>query len=115
MLARAAENGLGQPQRAMLDAMQRLVMDTDLEVEALQPVSPEELASQLNDPALARRVLELRAEFLEGRLIGDADLASRAAELAAAEVKPIDDVRSSAQYRRWVTGNLVARFLRSLQ
>jgi tellurite resistance protein len=59
MLARAAENGLGRPQLAMLDAMQRLVMDTDLDVETLQPVSPEELASQLSAPAQARQLVRL--------------------------------------------------------
>jgi hypothetical protein len=43
----------------MLDAMQRLVMDTDLGVETLQPVSPEELASQLSAPAQARQLVRL--------------------------------------------------------
>jgi hypothetical protein len=59
MVARAADNGLEQPQRAMLDAMQRLVMETDLDVETLQPVSPEELASQLSAPAQARQLVRL--------------------------------------------------------
>ena len=42
MVARAAESGLGQPQRAMLDAIQRLVLETELDVETLSPVTPEE-------------------------------------------------------------------------
>ncbi len=33
---------------------------------------------------------------------------------AAAEVTPIDDVRSTAEYRRVVTGNIAARFVRYL-
>ena len=59
MVARAAANGLGQPQRAMLDAMQRLVLETELDVQTLQPVTPEELASQLDDPAQARQLIRL--------------------------------------------------------
>lgn len=41
----------------------------------------------------------------------DAGTIAHAAELAASEVSPIDDVRASALYRREVTGTLVARFL----
>ncbi len=59
MVARAAESGLGQPQLAMLDAMQRLVLETRLDVETLKPVTPEELASRLDDPAHARQLVRL--------------------------------------------------------
>jgi len=55
--------------------------------------------------------------WLEGRQLTPQDLgetAREAAAVAAREVTPIDDVRSTAEYRRTVTGNLVARFLRSL-
>ncbi|MBU0741853.1 FAD binding domain-containing protein [bacterium] len=54
--------------------------------------------------------------WLEGRQLtpqGLADTAREAAALAAREVSPIDDVRSTVAYRRTVTGNLVARFLRT--
>jgi len=38
-------------------------------------------------------------------------LAAEAGKIAAAEVKPIDDVRSTAEYRQMVTGELVRRFV----
>ncbi len=59
MVARAAESSLSQPQRAMLDAAQRLVLETDLEVEILSPISPEELASHFDDPRQARQLIRL--------------------------------------------------------
>ncbi len=55
--------------------------------------------------------------WLEGRQITPQDrpaVCDEAAARAADEVAPIDDVRASGSYRRTVTGNLVARFLRSL-
>jgi hypothetical protein len=57
MVARAARNGLGQPQRAMLEAAQRLVLETDLDVDNLPAIAPEELASRFADPALARQLV----------------------------------------------------------
>lgn len=50
---------------------------------------------------------------LEGRPL-DRPLAERAAAAAAAEIQPIDDVRSTAEYRRRVTGNVVRRWLLDL-
>jgi CO/xanthine dehydrogenase FAD-binding subunit len=47
---------------------------------------------------------------LRGKVI-DAELVSFARERASAEVRPIDDIRSSARYRSIVTGNLVVEFL----
>jgi len=55
--------------------------------------------------------------FLEGRSLepGDAkDVLGHAEAIAAAEVTPIDDVRSTAEYRRAVLGGLVGRFLRTV-
>jgi hypothetical protein len=57
MIARAAESGLGQPQRAMLDALQRVVLHTDLDVESLASIEPEELAARLEDPSQARQLI----------------------------------------------------------
>jgi len=54
---------------------------------------------------------------LEGRLLDAAtlaNLAAVAAEVARAEVRPIDDLRGSAAYRRDVVGNLLCRFLSEL-
>lgn len=56
----------------------------------------------------------LRLGQVEGALRGrrlDAALARAAGDLASREVAPITDVRASAEYRRDVTGQLVARFL----
>lgn len=50
----------------------------------------------------------LREQTLDDHLI------DRARSAAESEIKPIDDVRSTADYRRIVTGNLVVRFLREL-
>ena len=51
--------------------------------------------------------------FLAGKSL-DADLIAGAAKMAAGEVKPIDDIRSTARYRAAVVGNLVAEFLERL-
>jgi CO/xanthine dehydrogenase FAD-binding subunit len=50
---------------------------------------------------------------LSGRRL-DPSLAEEAAASAAAEVRPIDDVRSTEAYRRAVTGNLLRRWLLDL-
>jgi carbon-monoxide dehydrogenase small subunit/xanthine dehydrogenase small subunit len=49
--------------------------------------------------------------LLEGRTLG-AELIEEAEQRAAAEITPIEDVRSNVLYRRFVTGRLVAKFLR---
>jgi OHCU decarboxylase len=53
-------------------------------------------------------------EVIRGKFI-DAALMRFARETAAAEIRPIDDIRSTAAYRSAVVGNLVAEFLRLLQ
>lgn len=59
MVARAARNGLDRPQRAILAAVQRLVLETDQDVETLEPITSRELASHLEDPAQARQLVRL--------------------------------------------------------
>lgn len=56
-IARAATNGLGSPQRAMLDAFQRRLFETRLEIEAQDPIAPAELARHLRDPRQARQLV----------------------------------------------------------
>jgi len=51
---------------------------------------------------------------VRGRVI-DSDLLLLARKAAAAEIQPIDDVRSTARYRAAVAGNLVAEFLNRLK
>jgi len=50
---------------------------------------------------------------LKGKRI-DRALLRLASAAAAAEIRPIDDIRSTARYRAGVTGNLVAEFLERL-
>ncbi len=59
-------------------------------------------------------VLEKTMAWLEGRPAAQDGLAAAAGKLASSEIAPIDDVRSTAEYRRTVTGNLVARFLKNI-
>jgi len=48
--------------------------------------------------------------ILKGKRI-DGELVRSAARKAAAEIRPIDDIRSTARYRAAVTANLVAEFI----
>jgi CO/xanthine dehydrogenase FAD-binding subunit len=54
--------------------------------------------------------LEKTERAIEGKVL-DARLVETARELAASEIRPIDDIRSTARYRAAVAGNLVAEFL----
>jgi carbon-monoxide dehydrogenase medium subunit len=62
--------------------------------------------------AVSATPLRLRGveEFIIGRPLDEATLV-RAGELAAEAVKPLDDFRASAQYRRHVTGIMIRRTL----
>jgi len=51
--------------------------------------------------------------LVRGKVI-DSDLMLSAKKAAAAEIRPIDDIRSTARYRATVAGNLVAEFLNRL-
>jgi carbon-monoxide dehydrogenase small subunit/xanthine dehydrogenase small subunit len=55
-------------------------------------------------------LLRETAAWLDARRLAP-ELPAQAEAIAAAEVRPIDDVRSTAEYRRVVTGRLVRRFL----
>ncbi|RME07197.1 MAG: xanthine dehydrogenase family protein subunit M [Deltaproteobacteria bacterium] len=50
---------------------------------------------------------------LRGAPLCDADAWERAAQAMSAEVRPIDDIRSTAEYRRLVSGNLIRRCARN--
>jgi OHCU decarboxylase len=52
-------------------------------------------------------------QTVKGKVI-DFDLVSLARKAAAAEIRPIDDIRSTARYRTAVAGNLVVEFLNRL-
>jgi OHCU decarboxylase len=49
-------------------------------------------------------------QAVKGRAV-DTDLLLLAKKISAAEIRPIDDIRSTARYRAAVAGNLVAEFL----
>jgi len=59
--------------------------------------------------------LRLRAteQAVRGKVI-DSDLLALARRTVAAEIRPIDDIRSTARYRATVAGNLVVEFLTHL-
>ena len=57
MIARAAESGISQPQRALLDAAQRGLLHTELDVDSLPAITPDELAGRFDEPALARQLI----------------------------------------------------------
>jgi carbon-monoxide dehydrogenase medium subunit/xanthine dehydrogenase small subunit len=64
--------------------------------------------------AVAPTVVRLREveRMLEGADVADLDgIAARAAGACAAAVRPIDDQRSTADYRRRVACGLVAQFV----
>jgi CO/xanthine dehydrogenase FAD-binding subunit len=52
-------------------------------------------------------------KVLRGKRI-DASFVEQARKTAAAEIRPIDDIRSTARYRAAVAGNLVAEFVEKL-
>lgn len=59
----------------------------------------------------------VRLDAVEAWLIGrapDAATIEEAEARVAAAIQPIDDIRSSAEYRRWVSGRLVRGFLGAL-
>jgi CO/xanthine dehydrogenase FAD-binding subunit len=66
--------------------------------------------------SLAPTVRRLAAaeSFLRGRML-DAASTARAAELLTADVSPIDDIRSTRDYRLAVSRNLIVRFLEGAQ
>jgi CO/xanthine dehydrogenase FAD-binding subunit len=51
--------------------------------------------------------------ILKGKRL-EPSLALLARKTAVAEIRPIDDIRSTARYRAAVVGNLVAEFLEKL-
>ena len=58
-LARVADSGLAQPQQAILDAVQRVIFETEIDLEALEPITPQDLADHVESPAHARQVIRL--------------------------------------------------------
>ncbi len=57
MIARAATHGFGQPQRAMLDAIQKVVTQTNENLETLKAISPSELGQRVTEPAQTQQLI----------------------------------------------------------
>ncbi|MDE0886289.1 MAG: hypothetical protein OSB70_12235 [Myxococcota bacterium] len=57
MVARSGSNGLARPQRAMLDAIQQVLFETDLDVENLEPIDEGALFPACGDPFEARQLI----------------------------------------------------------
>jgi CO/xanthine dehydrogenase FAD-binding subunit len=58
------------------------------------------------------RLTDLEA-WLDGKTLSE-DTIAEAEQRASEGVQPIDDIRSTAEYRKWVSGRLVRGFLESL-
>ena len=58
------------------------------------------------------RLVQVEAELLGCAVTAERIQAARSALIA--EAKPIDDIRSTAEYRRWVGANLLEEFLRQV-
>ena len=59
MVARTGHSGLDQPQRAILEAVQRIVLQTDLDIETSAPLTAEELVDHMGDAKRARQLIRL--------------------------------------------------------
>ena len=59
MVARAAEGGLAQPQRAMLAAAQKLVFETPLDLETLPPIEPGVLQGHCHEASQSRQLVRM--------------------------------------------------------
>src|SRR5271157_4480619 len=53
-----ARGEFGAASRNLIAAAQRQVLHTDLDIDSLPPISPEELAAAFHDPALARQCVQ---------------------------------------------------------
>jgi hypothetical protein len=57
MVARSAPNGLARPQRAMLDAVQQVLFESDFDLEGLESIDDVALRQAFHDPAEARQLI----------------------------------------------------------
>ena len=102
MVTRVARNGLAQPQRAMLNAVEQQVFDAPLDVEALPPISADELAAHLDDPAQARQLIRLMVamSLADGPpSLEQVDLMSEFARALNVQEPAVDVVRHLAKGR----------------
>lgn len=100
MVARAAENGLGPAQRALLDAAQQVILHSAMEVDGLAPITPDELAQRLRPPELRRQLIRgmVVMSLVEGpSASAQANLISAFAAAMAVEEPSVDVIRHLAE------------------
>lgn len=57
-IANAAANGLAQPQRALLNAIQQCLLHTELEIEDLTAITANDLSKRFPDPLVSRQLIQ---------------------------------------------------------
>lgn len=58
MVGRAAEKGLGDAQRSLLTAAQHIILKTNIDIDSLTDIAPQELAEHLPQPELRRQIIQ---------------------------------------------------------
>jgi len=58
MIAKVADNSMARPQRALLDAIQRCLLKTELKIEDLAVITTNELAKRFPDPLVSRQLIQ---------------------------------------------------------
>ena len=103
-VARAGDGGLGQPERATIEALRKLVIETDLDLDSLVAVEPEALRVHFDDAKQARQLIRLMVVICLADGPPSPDQASLVAGFAdALEVKEpaVAVVHHLAQKRLW--------------
>ncbi len=58
MIAKVADNGFAQPQRALLSAIQKCLLHTELKIEDLEAITAKELSKRFTDPLKSRQLIQ---------------------------------------------------------
>ena len=83
-IARTARDGFGQPQRALVCAMRDVLFRTNEDLEDLQPISPAELATHVNDDDQALQLIRLMTVLCVADGLPSRDQVSLVADFAEA-------------------------------
>lgn len=114
MIAKAAEDDLGISHIALLSATQKVLLQTNIDIEQVETITPEELSSYFTDPALCRQLIQ---EMVVMSLV-DAPAKEKQTELISVYAKAlngdepaVDVIRHLAKKKFF---NVSFRFLSSL-
>ncbi len=83
-VARAARGGFGRPQRAFLDAVQRSILETAVDIDRVAPISPRELAARVDDREQALQLVRLMVVMCMADGLPSAEQIALLAEYSAA-------------------------------